>query len=124
MMQNHKWLATFTVVGMSNGAMAIFRSTREYIVGGSLFTRKPFPLTVSYAITVHKSEAATLDKALADILQKDFTTGLSYVAVLRVKALEGIVFEATFDLSDTPSGTVTKAEPRGIDRQRRLPQTL
>ncbi|KAF5578398.1 ATP-dependent DNA helicase PIF1 [Fusarium pseudoanthophilum] len=102
----------------------IFRSTREYVVGNNLCTRKQFPLTISYAITIHKSQGTTLDKAVAHIAGKDFTPGLSYVAVSRVKTLQGIMFEEAFDLSDISTRTDVQGGPKEIDRQRRLPQTL
>ncbi|RSL77364.1 hypothetical protein CEP52_017723 [Fusarium oligoseptatum] len=50
---------------------------------------KQFPLTVSYAITVHKSRSITVDKMVPDLSDRDFQTGLSYVVVSRVKMLEG-----------------------------------
>ncbi|KAG5972380.1 hypothetical protein E4U58_006660 [Claviceps cyperi] len=54
-------------------------------------TRTQFPLTVAYAITVHKSQGTTLDRAVVDVSAKDFSPGLSYVAVSRVKTLDGIM---------------------------------
>ncbi|KAG5958179.1 hypothetical protein E4U58_005460 [Claviceps cyperi] len=60
-------------------------------------TRTQFPLTVAYAITVHKSQGATLDCAVVDISCRHFTPGRSYVAVSRVKTLHGIMFDAPSD---------------------------
>ncbi|KAG6078750.1 hypothetical protein E4U16_001444, partial [Claviceps sp. LM84 group G4] len=48
----------------------------------------------------HKSQGCTLEKAVADISGNDFTAGLTYVAVSRVKSLEGIMFDCPFDLQD------------------------
>jgi ATP-dependent exoDNAse (exonuclease V) alpha subunit len=62
---------------------------------------------VSYAITVHKSQGITLDKVVCDISAPEFASGLSYVAVSRVKTLGGLMFEKPFDRSriyrETPS---------------------
>ncbi|KAF5711868.1 ATP-dependent DNA helicase PIF1 [Fusarium mundagurra] len=102
----------------------IFRSNREYVVSNNLCSRKQFPLTISYAITVHKSQGTTLDKAVADISGNDFTAGLSYVAVSPVKTLAGIMFETAFDLSDISARTDPQGGPKEIDRLRRLPQML
>ena len=75
--------------------------------GGCCVAREQFPLLVSYAITVHKSQGITLDKVVCDISAPEFASGLSYVAVSRVKTLAGLMLEKAFDRSrvyrDTPS---------------------
>ncbi|KAI8404530.1 hypothetical protein FOFC_16025 [Fusarium oxysporum] len=70
---------------------------RDFFLGTSACTRKQFPLTVSYAITVHKSQSITVDKMVTDLSERDFQTGLSYVAVSRVKMLEGLMIDAPFE---------------------------
>lgn len=81
------------------GVVPIFRSKRDFLRGNTSCSRTQFPLTVAYAITVHKSQGATLDKAVLDISDKDFQPGLNYVAVNRVKAIQGVIFDTSFDLS-------------------------
>ncbi|KAF5967346.1 ATP-dependent DNA helicase PIF1 [Fusarium bulbicola] len=66
---------------------------RGYVVSNNLFSRKRFLLTIAYAITAHRSQGTTLDKAVVDISGKIFTVGLSYVVVSRFKTLTGIMFE-------------------------------
>ncbi|KAK4068341.1 hypothetical protein Purlil1_13812 [Purpureocillium lilacinum] len=70
---------------------------RDFLVGATLCTRTQFPLTVCYAITVHKSQSITEDKIVTDLSCRDFQTGLSYVAVSRVKTLQGLMLDAPFD---------------------------
>ncbi|KAG6094916.1 hypothetical protein E4U14_008371 [Claviceps sp. LM454 group G7] len=55
-----------------NKIIPIFRSRRVFIYKCRLCTRTQFPLTVAYAITVHKSQGCTLDKAVTDISGKDW----------------------------------------------------
>ncbi|XP_044718862.1 endonuclease-reverse transcriptase domain-containing protein [Hirsutella rhossiliensis] len=70
---------------------------RDFLVGATLCTRTQFPLIVCYAITVHKSQSITEDTIVTDLSCRDFQTGLSYVAVSRVKTLQGLMLDAPFD---------------------------
>ncbi|EMT66854.1 DNA repair and recombination protein pif1, mitochondrial, partial [Fusarium odoratissimum] len=70
---------------------------REFLIGATLCARTQFPLIVCYAITVHKSQSITEDMIVTDLSCRDFQTGLSYVAVSRVKTLEGLMLDAPFD---------------------------
>jgi ATP-dependent DNA helicase PIF1 len=47
------------------------------------------PLRLGWAITVHKSQGMSLDTAVID-LRKSFTPGMGYVALSRVRSLNGI----------------------------------
>jgi hypothetical protein len=77
----------------------ILRVRQDFMIGGDSCYRERFPLVVSYAITVHKSQGITLDKAVCDISVPEFASGLCYVAASRVKTLRGLLFENPFDRS-------------------------
>ena len=55
--------------------------------------RRQIPLTLAWAITMHKSQGLTLPKAWIDIGKSEKTPGVSYVALSRNKALSSCVIE-------------------------------
>ena len=66
----------------------------------------------------------TLEKAVLDLSAKEFTPGLKYVAVSRVKSLEGVLFDVPFDFEQLRHGQGKTAAARRLDWNRRTHQLL
>ncbi|CAM9717147.1 unnamed protein product, partial [Ascophyllum nodosum] len=50
-------------------------------------TRQQVPLALCWAITMHKSQGQTMDKAIVDLEKSESTAGLTFVCLSRAKRL-------------------------------------
>jgi hypothetical protein len=83
--------------GCPLGIIPVFTITRQFEFKGYACSRTQFPLRLAYAITVHKSQGLTLQRARLNLNKKEHCLGLSYVAMSRVKSLDGVLLEVPFD---------------------------
>lgn len=59
---------------------------------------KQYPLKAAWAITVHKSQGLTFDKAIIDV-HASFSPGQAYVALSRCRTLDGLVLSSPVSAS-------------------------
>lgn len=60
-------------------------------------SRRQFPISLAYAMTIHKSQGLTLDRVVIDIGLKEASVGLSYVAFSRVRRLTDLIVNEGFN---------------------------
>ncbi|WBU37287.1 ATP-dependent DNA helicase [Homoserinibacter sp. YIM 151385] len=49
-----------------------------------------FPLRLAWAVTIHKSQGKSYDRAIVDLGERSFAPGQTYVALSRITALDGL----------------------------------
>lgn len=103
----------FPVVKFNNGYKNIMRPKiwkSEKIPGLGI---SQIPLILSWAMTIHKSQGVTLDNAEIDVGSNIFECGQSYVALSRLRSLEGLYLK-TFDVNKIKINKKVKAYYDGL----------
>ncbi|MEK0211647.1 PIF1 family DEAD/DEAH box helicase [Bifidobacterium mongoliense] len=92
------------IVAFENGNTVTMRQASWEMMDGEtvLAAITQVPLRCAWAITIHKSQGMTLDRAVMD-LRRTFAPGMGYVALSRVESLDGLYLEGinehAFDVS-------------------------
>lgn len=87
------------------------KEVEEQLLG--TFTQ--FPLKLAWAITIHKSQGLTFDRAIIDA-QAAFAHGQVYVALSRCKSFEGIVLRSKIVPSSVKTDSVVKNYSEAADK--------
>lgn len=88
-----------------------------------LGTFEQYPIKLAWAITVHKSQGLTFSKAIIDVGQA-FAPGQVYVALSRLRALDGLILRTRIDPSVVSSDKDVVAFTQRGEQQEPLPEQL
>ena len=69
-----------TTPGVHN-PIEIHQICHEYMIHGRRIIQQQFPITPSWATTIHKCQSATLDQIVAHLGDTIFEHGMAYVAI-------------------------------------------
>ena len=100
-----KTIQAYPIVKFRNGIVLEITPAEWACDDFETVKRQQVPLALAYAVTIHKSQGATLDCALIDIGRDTFECGQAYVALSRVKSLESLYI---WELEKTAFITHTK----------------
>ena len=81
--------------------------------------RKMLPIKPGYAISIHSSQGATLDKVIVDLCSKEFAIGLAYVACSRVRKLENLYFDPMYKVTRFNSFKATDSFKQRMEQDKR-----
>ncbi|KIJ36907.1 hypothetical protein M422DRAFT_260531 [Sphaerobolus stellatus SS14] len=86
---------------------------------GKFLASSQLPLTLTWAITIHKSQELALERVVIELGLKTFSLGLSFVAMSRVKKLSGLTFKTEFAITwlQKPSSQMQEAMQRDIQHR-------
>ena len=97
----------------------VTKEQKEEILG----TFEQYPVKLAWAITVHKSQGLTFDRAIIDVGQA-FAPGQVYVALSRLRSLEGLILRTPIDPSVVSCDREVVAFSERRHAQQALPDQL
>ena len=78
---------------LHDGSVPITPLRRTWSSPSGQCSRLQLPLKLAWAVTIHKSQGLTLNKAIINIGLKEFSSGLTFVACSRVRRLSDLLFD-------------------------------
>ncbi|HRQ83664.1 MAG TPA: AAA family ATPase [Flavobacteriales bacterium] len=97
----------------------VTKEQKEEVLG----TFEQYPVKLAWAITVHKSQGLTFSKAIIDV-GSAFAPGQVYVALSRLRALDGLILRTRIDPSVVSTDRDVVAFSESRHAQQPLPEQL
>jgi len=76
-----------------DNAVGLPKLDQEFLYNGRFIVRRQFPIVPAWSVSIHKSQGMTLDSVRVGIQKKIFSHGMIYVALSRVRTLDGLYLE-------------------------------
>lgn len=76
-----------------------FDTEKDKIDEETIGSFSQFPLRLAWAVTIHKSQGLTFDRAIIDA-GSSFAAGQVYVALSRIRSLEGLILRSTINANN------------------------
>lgn len=81
------------------GGVPIVPVQSNWLSGNIFCTRTNLPFTISFAMTIHKSQGKEFDRAVVDIGSSERNLGLAYVGLSRVRRFQNLILEEIYPLT-------------------------
>ena len=95
------------------------KELEEEVIG----TFEQYPVKLAWAVTVHKSQGLTFDKAIIDVGQA-FAPGQVYVALSRLRSLEGLILRTKINTTSISSDNQVVSFTQEKEQQKALDEML
>lgn len=79
--------------------MPITAVKSSFEIGGKTYSRTQLPLRLAWAVTVHKSQGLTLGRTKIGLGKREFCSGLTFVALSRVRIIQDLMLVENVDYS-------------------------
>jgi len=107
------------LVLFKNGVtMRILLNAYEFEDGNVKLIRYQIPLILAWAISIHKSQSLTLDYVIMDLGPSLFAPGMAYVALSRVRTLDGLLLSSFAPNKITADPEAVRFEQTIIDEEK------